>query len=1604
MKFFILIKIQYYFLTAFLLIVFGFFTDVLACDDNTRTNIPPAKPSGVAPADAIVELDQAGHFTLTSSAYTEPEGDAHSSTQWQISSTVDFNNLLLNKQAVANWGDNLTTLYTGDYLESLASWPKDKALYWRVRYADDCGWTPWSEWSSALAFQISSTSSQEADFSNLNGNNDQNNNQNERFQQQEKNQNKQRDQESSMPAASIQSVRPLVKPEKSFTPGFSADYCLNQKIVIKSLDDDFFFGPQRLDAKIKIKNVPVARYLKWTDKEVVVTPAAKFSGLRSPMCLTGTEAPGATSTYLAFDYNDITFDCPNTPDSRYKRCKIPDGKDLEDVFNISQLCTNNLKYAYQKDQAKVSNICVSDQVLISLDFFVGEQVGQAGVYFWSNQNGWYKARDYLLWSGNQIKVLPPKIKDGRTSPDCPRQGGKNQDLTIFSGPIKVCKSDGKCFLVPLIRTNVSKKVRVFRKILTNKQFLVSEEVEIKGRFFSDIKNQQEFNKASAADQCNTAYVEFYSEELGWVPAGGYDLWNDTKILAKAPAISLEDTYGGPANGVSVASWPIRVCTPVGCSTNLQPSTSPIILAAAYQNNSLKVRGENLANCQVTYRFGREWANQQEYLNKKPDVVRYCNNIGECDAWDLNKNQRIEWHYPEAFAISPICLAVDPLSEKESSQDLGADPEIVEDKLFITVYGDDLSDQVISGGYLILDDGNQTKILLQTAQDNARQVNLQTNEYIVFQIPKSQLSKINIPAPADNKNRERQVIVAHLFLESDFIYQGALKVPSSLTLSNRCAPENSCEYAPFITNTNLHSFIGESPNKEESFISKSESQLKIEGCNFGSGPANYLVLDDLINFKGQGNFAWSNDNISLSTPFGAKSGLLTVNVWTGLLEYSAIWLDGNKNKSQTDWYNPQKHPRPIEHYNVLPTISYIGGNIGPSDIVSQVIGGDFCGPNSCTDILSSVSFGNWQQEGKNSLLLTGAKAQVFDYADNFLQIKTASDPMDIITYGDIKAKSARSAVSGQLLVKRGDQKKSFILPADSPADFFLNKHPSADGLYSSLQVYYQKTPLLTEFSPNKISKRQTIFLQGQDYYNKENISSLLPDYYSQYNPSQYGEIKLPHAEFALDSPYHLLDVDLDERDFTYPGADFVSSIAYKKVPDYYYAFGELERLPFLNNPNQAIVSNWDGAFSSLLVADQENVNQKMINDIKQLKEVLCYNPEVLVSKDKLPNFFSLNRPLEIKKINKLPCLDSCFYCARESLKIYAQTGTSFYNKKYDFPDNQKPGQVYQWDRSVLDWRAVPEDYINWSDNQISIFIGEIYDTGNIDFACNNSPCSKLSSFSLPIKFCRFTKDNDPVECIAYYPKTHIKAAFFSAVADSESLIFAGDNIIDKLKITENYKSGSDFSLVELYINKVYNDIKKEEILGNLNINLFNNFDVANATSELKQQGVFWINYSPKEEEPYNGLGYNATKRFWACMDNPLPDSILECQNFEALLPGFLPDYGDKEYYKDIRLFSYGLSRNGQVYLKPASPEIFNVDYNYNSNYLQIKGENFYNSTVNLGGYNYTASSPKFSLVSSKEIRISLPSNELDQNIYEIKIINTNYGALGPVESKVFYWRK
>ncbi|MEN6560321.1 MAG: Ig-like domain-containing protein [Acidobacteriota bacterium] len=103
-------------------------------------NSPPETPSPVSPADAAT--DQGLQPILTASAFSDPEGDEHSNSQWQVDDNGDFSTPVWDSGEGYIAGIQVTI--------PAGTLAVETTYFWRVRYKDIHD--AWSEWSAAWSF------------------------------------------------------------------------------------------------------------------------------------------------------------------------------------------------------------------------------------------------------------------------------------------------------------------------------------------------------------------------------------------------------------------------------------------------------------------------------------------------------------------------------------------------------------------------------------------------------------------------------------------------------------------------------------------------------------------------------------------------------------------------------------------------------------------------------------------------------------------------------------------------------------------------------------------------------------------------------------------------------------------------------------------------------------------------------------------------------------------------------------------------------------------------------------------------------------------------------------------------------------------------------------------------------------------------------------------------------------------------------------------------------------------------------------------------------------------------------------------------------------
>jgi hypothetical protein len=116
------------------------------------SNLPPARPEALAPKGASVD---SGAVTLQASAFSDPDGDAHLSAHWQVTTTAgDYSDPVIdawgNKTRAENIFKDADTQAGVDITAYTANLAPDTAYFWRVRYRDEH--FEWSDWSEEAPF------------------------------------------------------------------------------------------------------------------------------------------------------------------------------------------------------------------------------------------------------------------------------------------------------------------------------------------------------------------------------------------------------------------------------------------------------------------------------------------------------------------------------------------------------------------------------------------------------------------------------------------------------------------------------------------------------------------------------------------------------------------------------------------------------------------------------------------------------------------------------------------------------------------------------------------------------------------------------------------------------------------------------------------------------------------------------------------------------------------------------------------------------------------------------------------------------------------------------------------------------------------------------------------------------------------------------------------------------------------------------------------------------------------------------------------------------------------------------------------------------------
>ncbi len=105
-------------------------------------NLPPVSPTLLSPADAATDVSRTPELTTDSSLYSDPEGNPHTQTQWQVSTVSDF--------ATITYDITSSTDLTTHTIPVSSILDRTTLFYWRARYYDDQGSI--SDWSTVSSF------------------------------------------------------------------------------------------------------------------------------------------------------------------------------------------------------------------------------------------------------------------------------------------------------------------------------------------------------------------------------------------------------------------------------------------------------------------------------------------------------------------------------------------------------------------------------------------------------------------------------------------------------------------------------------------------------------------------------------------------------------------------------------------------------------------------------------------------------------------------------------------------------------------------------------------------------------------------------------------------------------------------------------------------------------------------------------------------------------------------------------------------------------------------------------------------------------------------------------------------------------------------------------------------------------------------------------------------------------------------------------------------------------------------------------------------------------------------------------------------------------
>jgi hypothetical protein len=107
-------------------------------------NNPPRMPTNLTPVNASVGVSRTP--LLSASPFSDPDGDGHGASQWQIATNAGF------ATAAIVWDTGTDVVNLTNAVPPLLE--QELVYWWRTRYEDDYTEGPkWSEWSSGTWFR-----------------------------------------------------------------------------------------------------------------------------------------------------------------------------------------------------------------------------------------------------------------------------------------------------------------------------------------------------------------------------------------------------------------------------------------------------------------------------------------------------------------------------------------------------------------------------------------------------------------------------------------------------------------------------------------------------------------------------------------------------------------------------------------------------------------------------------------------------------------------------------------------------------------------------------------------------------------------------------------------------------------------------------------------------------------------------------------------------------------------------------------------------------------------------------------------------------------------------------------------------------------------------------------------------------------------------------------------------------------------------------------------------------------------------------------------------------------------------------------------------------